>query len=222
MQAQLSSVWCFSHLKVPFLRELRCSAQPFPVVTCIYSVFLCRQADTFSLSSLQIWPDDRIQGKMSLLLKQSPPAICVYTFFILAQSGLEFNPKVQFQRSSWSPSWKKTKVGRGWEVNSAVGAIMWGLAGMLKQLLSLLFRFMRTLAVTEGPVLWWQEFSSLSVGPGDARLAVITFQIGIWVHERRRCRHWERLHATWMGVKKTGWCTVVMESSSSSLKLNAN
>lgn len=105
-------------------------------------------------------------------------------------------------------------------MNSAVGAITRGLVRMLKKLLPLLFRFMRTLPVTKGSVLLWQEFSSLSVGPGDARLAVITFQIGIGVHERRRFWNWERLHATWISMKKTGCCTVVLETFSSSLNSN--
>lgn len=96
--------------------------------------------------------------------------------FILAQTGLWFNPEVipevlqvppEFVDEGWTVRWRDTR----------------GLVWVLKPLLFLFFGFMGTLAVTQRSVLGWQEFSALSIGPRDAGLAVIAFQIGIGVHE---------------------------------------
>lgn len=130
-------------------------------------------------------------------------------FLFWLRLGLRFNPRMHVQRSflkscrippelkSWRVSWM-----RGEQCVGAIREVWCVCVCVLKQLLFLFFGFVRTLAVTQGSVLGRQEFSSLSVGPRDARLAVVTLQIGIRVHERGGWGSRNRLQATCRGMKE--------------------
>lgn len=168
-----------------FLRELLWNAQPFPAV--ISAVKQEHSHRLLRCMALQIWP------------------FGFKRIFILAQTGLRFNPEVlqvplelRVVDEGWTVRWCDTR----------------GLVCVLKPLLFLFFVFMRNLAVTQRSILGWQEFSALSIGPRDACLAVVAFQIRIGVHERRGCGSGNRLQATWRNKARTGWSMFAMEIQS--------